>query len=217
MPSHKISPEAATKIFALKMIEEMLDDTLQCRRIWAHELRGPLSPILTAAQILKKPEGLDEESLSWAAKLLENKVTALTVLAQDIQDGRTPKLKEFFKFGDLAEAALSAIEETTGQKLTIEYKRVRDSSFLSGPLNRWINPFCYLLLNQAMLAGGETLIVSGSTEEISIISFSNQAPRMESAPEEMAVGWLLVKQLLARLGGELSGNGNAVTIKFQVS
>jgi len=52
----------------------------------AHELRNPLTPILTVAQMLKRSREPDGETVSWAGETIEKQVKNLTRLVNDLLD-----------------------------------------------------------------------------------------------------------------------------------
>jgi PAS domain S-box-containing protein len=52
----------------------------------AHELRNPLTPILTVAQMLKRSPKPDGETVSWAGDTIEKQVKNLTRLVNDLLD-----------------------------------------------------------------------------------------------------------------------------------
>jgi signal transduction histidine kinase len=51
----------------------------------AHELRNPLAPVRTAAQVLQMP-GLSPDRLTWSAKLIDRQVGTMSRLIDDLMD-----------------------------------------------------------------------------------------------------------------------------------
>ena len=79
----------------------------------AHELRNPLAPILTSAQLLKRRGSERPELLESASSSIERQVKYLTRLINDLVDvsrAARGKLKLSFEVADMASAISQAIE-----------------------------------------------------------------------------------------------------------
>ena len=80
----------------------------------AHALRNPLTPISTAAQLLKGFSSPDGETVSWAANMIESQVTHLARLIDDLLDvshiarGTMPLQKQAMDLNAIVSLAVQA-------------------------------------------------------------------------------------------------------------
>ena len=123
-----VSPDVTALIeaqAALREADQRKDDFLATL---AHELRNPLAPIRTAAELLTLPD-LTGEQLSWACQVVRRQVEHMTRLLDDLLDvaritrGKLDLKKEHVDLGTIVDTAVEAARPLlTARKhgLTIE-------------------------------------------------------------------------------------------------
>ena len=120
-----------TDITERKRIEQELLDMDQHKdeflAMLAHELRNPLAPIRNAAHVLGRL-GLAEPKVKWAQKIIEEQVSHLSRLVDDLLDvsriarGKIALKREAIEFAALAEQAIESarmLAESKGQQLAV--------------------------------------------------------------------------------------------------
>ncbi len=143
----------------------------------AHELRNPLAPIGTAAQLLKMAPG-DEAHVAQTAQIIARQVTHMTEMVDDLLDVSrvTRGLVEFDREPvDLRAIIAAAIEQAEPVLQARQHKLVTESSgtaaIVLGDRHRLVQVVSNLLNNAAKYTpqGGRiTVAIAASDEEVGI-------------------------------------------------
>lgn len=197
----------------------------------AHELRNPLAPIATAAELLKLT-ALDEERVRKTSEVIARQVTHMTELVDDLLDvsrvtrGLVTLQEETLSIGSLLADAIEQVHALMESKRHHFTVHVPDQQFLvKGDRTRLIQVFSNILNNAAKYTPAEGRIalrvradearVEVSVEDDGIGIAPTLLPyvfdlftQAERSPDRsqggLGLGLALVKSLLELQGGEVS-------------
>lgn len=139
----------------------------------AHELRNPLTPILTVAQMLKRAKEPDGDTVSWAGETIEKQVKNLTRLVNDLLDvsriarGKVQLQKEHIDLNAIVSLAVETCRPSIEQRS--QYLKVsvpREPIWIFGDSARLSQVLQNLLLNASKFTPAEGRIeVSAARQE----------------------------------------------------
>lgn len=212
---------------ALKTADRHKDEFLA---MLAHELRNPLTPVLSAVEVLRHSH-LDDPALNWARDLIHRQVTHMTQLVDDLLDvsriaqGRLVLRKECI---DLDAVVAQAVEtnrpliEARGHRLTVslpegpiplEGDLTRLAQVVANLLNnaaKYTDPEGQIALIAERLEGEIVLRVKdtgiGIEPEVlpHVFEIFTQADRtLNHAQDGLGIGLALVKKLVELHGGRV--------------
>jgi len=176
----------------------------------AHQIRGRLTPMLTVAQMLKRPNGLDAETLAWAGQSLEKKILELSELAETLQNpakqqgGESGQNPEPLNLNKLVGQAVAALPDLPGIKPPAidcpgqEY-------WVTGRQAHLYHPLVRCLLDAAGRPGGMTLKIRDEAGQ-ALIGIGNTMPSQPAEapqPRPPGMGLKLAKILIEQEGGEM--------------
>jgi PAS domain S-box-containing protein len=202
----------------------------------AHELRNPLAPIRTAAQILGSPQ-LEPQQLQWAQGVIARQVRHMALLLDDLLDiaritqGKLELKKESVRLTDIVDSAIEAARPLIESKhhafsvslppteLTLVCDPLRLAQVLSNLLTnaaKYTDPAGHIELCASVADG--TLCVSVKDDGIGISAeslvhifdmFSQIDEASSRAAGGLGIGLALVKGLVDLHGGhiEVSSDG----------
>jgi signal transduction histidine kinase/CheY-like chemotaxis protein len=139
----------------------------------AHELRNPLAPIRSAAQILAKP-GVSDQTMSWCRVVIERQVAHMARLLDDLLDvsrisrNRLALHKARVTLASVLESAIETsrpLIDAAGHELTVSLPT--DPVYLDADLVRLAQVFSNLLNNAAKYTptGGEIRLTAEMRDE----------------------------------------------------
>ncbi len=197
----------------------------------AHELRNPLAPIATAAEVLKLST-FDEARVRKTSEVISRQVAHMTELVDDLLDvsrvtrGLVTLQEETLDLGNLLADAIEqshALMETKCQQFNVNV--TEEQFFVKGDRTRLIQVFSNLLNNAAKYTPPEghiTLRIGGDASRVEVAVEDNgvgvpsslqfhifdlftQAERTpDRAQGGLGIGLALVKSLVELHGGQVS-------------
>ncbi len=212
---------------ALRLADRRKDEFLA---ILAHELRNPLHPIRSAANVLRMEQSTEEE-MSWSRDVIDRQVDHLTRLIDDLLDtsrittGKLDLRKETVALADVVQNAVEAcrpIIEERGHELTVSLPA--NPVYMNADLVRLSQAFVNLLNNAAKYTspkGRIGLVAEHAGNEIVVRVCDNGAgiarekipylfDLFYQAEEEasrttggLGIGLTLVRQLVEMHGGRV--------------
>jgi signal transduction histidine kinase len=140
----------------------------------AHELRNPLAPIRSAAQVLAKP-GIPDHTISWCQVVIERQVAHMARLLDDLLDvsrisrNRLALYKARVTLASIVESAIETsrpVIDAAGHELLVTLPR--DPVYLEADLVRLAQVFSNLLNNAAKYTpnGGEIRLTAEMRDEM---------------------------------------------------
>lgn len=198
-----------------------------------HELRNPIAPIYTAAELLSRL-ALDEDRAARAVDVIQRQTRQLMRLVDDLLDiaritqGRIALEQETIALGDIVQQGI----ETAGPLLEEKHQRLTEISsslphvFVRGDRVRLIQCVSNLVTNAAKFthAGGEIRVSSRVEAGIAVIEVSDNGcgiapellPRvfdlfvqgdetLDRTQGGLGIGLAMVKQLVEMQGGSVAG------------
>jgi PAS domain S-box-containing protein len=224
-------------ITATKRLEEDLRAADRRKDVFlatlAHELRNPLAPIRTAAELLAHPK-LDTQQLSWAQAVIQRQVGHMALLLDDLLDvsritrGKLTLKRETVTFASVVDAAVETARPLLDRKqhemnvelpsgeLVLNADPLRLSQVFSNLLNnaaKYTDPGGHVALTARVEQ--RTVVVEVSDDGIGIAPdaithvfemFGQIDGALKQAEGGLGIGLALVKGLVELHGGTISAS-----------
>jgi signal transduction histidine kinase/ActR/RegA family two-component response regulator len=203
----------------------------------AHELRNPLAPIRTAAEVLSRRLVSDELAQN-AADVVRRQATQLTRIVDDLLDvsrismGRIELKRETLQLSDVIDQAAEAVAPLWRAKQhQISTVSGLEPLFIKGDFARLVQSFGNVMTNAAKYteAGGKIGILVSSTADVVKVTISDSGagitpeflPRvfelfaqadqtLNRAQGGLGIGLSVVKKLVEMHGGDISARSDGL-------
>jgi PAS domain S-box-containing protein len=224
-----------------KVLEENLKEADRRKdeflAILAHELRNPLNPIRSAANVLRMQESTNTE-LAWSRDVIDRQVNHLTRLVDDLLDvsritsGKLDLRRERVALADVVQSAIEASKpllEESGHELEISIPD--EPLYLNADLVRLSQAIINLLNNSAKFTnanGRIRLVAEGGPEAVTLRVIDNGTgiPKeklpylfdmfyqvrddLENPSSGLGIGLTLVRHLVEMHGGTVEAKSDGI-------